>query len=238
MAGSFGGRVSETAQDSLWIKVCGTTNLEDAQLALDAGADALGFVFAPSPRQVAAAQVAAITAELPEGVERYGVFVEPDFERIAQTVQEAGLTGVQLHTPEDSGLPRRLQDHFASRLLFKVLRVVHHSPQVSDFQAELDRVAKIGGVDAVLVDSRTAQAVGGTGLRFDWVKARNVFSTIQPGRKLVLAGGLSPENIAEAISTLRPFGVDVVTGVERAPGRKSPEKVRDFISRARAAWLS
>jgi phosphoribosylanthranilate isomerase len=212
----------------LWIKVCANTSLEDALLAADAGADAVGFVFAPSPRRVTVAEVAAITPHLPEPVEKIGVFVDAALKEIYAAVRECGLTGVQLHSEAAADWPARIHAELGQGI--RVLRVVHYGPE-SAAQAELH--ASDAHVNAVLVDSRTATAVGGTGLRFDWNEARRTLFGGE-GKKLIVAGGLTPENVAEAIGTLRPRGVDVASGVEAAPGRKDPAKVRAFVARARA----
>ena len=225
----------------MWIKICGNTNFEDAQAAVDAGADALGFVFAPSPRQVTPAQVRAITARLPENIERYGVFVEPSFPSVIETVAEAGLSGVQLHASKaanDANLAARLREHFSSiagRRRLGLLRVLHFSANDGAFEAQLTDLQQDHSADAVLIDSRTATAPGGTGLRFDWARASGSFLKAAPHLRLIAAGGLSPDNVAEAIATLRPWGVDVVSGVEASPGRKDAAKVRAFVARARAA---
>jgi phosphoribosylanthranilate isomerase len=216
---------------SLWIKICANTSLEDARLAVEAGAEAVGFVFAPSPRRVTAAQVAEIAPHLPTTVEKIGVFVEADLEEIVATVQECKLTGVQLHSAAGPELTARLRERLGAR--FRILRVVHFGPQAEEQAAAL---AQNGNVDAVLVDSRTAQAVGGTGIAFDWALARKTLFQDGSGRKCIAAGGLNPANVAEAIAILRPWGVDVASGVESAPGRKDPERVREFVARARAAW--
>jgi phosphoribosylanthranilate isomerase len=226
---------------SLWIKICGNTSLEDARLAVEAGADAAGFVFAPSPRRVSAAQVAAIVPQLPHEVEKIGVFVGADVEAIEAVVREAGLTGVQLHFAADPELPEELHRRLGREL--RVMRVLHFDAEhLAGIATQLADYAHDPHVDAVLVDSRTAGAVGGTGLAFDWAAARlTLFDGPQHGSqhgsqsRLVAAGGLNPENVAEAISLLEPWGVDVVSGVEAEPGRKAPRKVADFVARARAA---
>lgn len=231
----------------MWIKICGTTSLEDAQLAIDAGANALGFIFARSPREITPAQAGAIAAQLPAHVERYGVFVHPTFEQVVSTVETAGLTGVQLHATNDLMLAGRLREHFnalcaeqAGRKRLGLLRVLHlpaaGAPTApgDSLEAQLEQLSADHSVDALLIDSRTAEAEGGTGLRFDWQRASGSFLRAAPHLRLILAGGLDPGNVAEAISTLRPWGVDVVTGVEASPGRKDPRKVRAFMERARA----
>jgi phosphoribosylanthranilate isomerase len=213
----------------IWIKICANTSLADAQLAVEAGADAVGFVFAPSPRRVTAEQVAAITPRLPE-VEKIGVFVDADLAAISTTIERCALTGVQLHGDGDEAttmaLIHRLRSRFGPQL--RLLRVLH-------FGKSLDIPAELPEIDAVLVDSRTATAVGGTGIPFDWQAARDTIFAPDRKLKLIAAGGLSPSNVAEAIATLNPWGVDVASGVEAWPGRKDAAKVREFVVRARSA---
>ena len=214
---------------SLWIKICANTSLADAQLAVEAGADAVGFVFAPSPRRVTAEQVAAITSHLPAAVEEIGVFVGATLDEIESTVRLCGLTGVQLHSEAGPELTAGLRARLGPGL--RILRVVYFGAGAAEQAAA---IAQDANVDAVLVDSRTATAVGGTGVAFDWAAARNTLFQHVEERKLIAAGGLNPANVAEAISMLRPWGVDVASGVEAAPGRKDPAKVRDFVANARA----
>jgi phosphoribosylanthranilate isomerase len=219
---------------SLWIKICGNTSLEDARLAVEAGADAVGFVFAPSPRRVTAAEVAAITPHLPATVEKIGVFVDAALDEIYSTVRECGLTGVQLHFDAEFDLPAKLRERLEPEL--RILCVAHFVAGAAGPIADrIARHARNPHVDAVLVDSRTAESVGGTGVRFDWATARKTLFQKARERKLVAAGGLNPGNVAEAIAILRPWGVDVASGVEAAPGRKDPAKLRAFVANARAA---
>src|ERR1017187_9051109 len=217
---------------SLWIKICGKTSLKDAQLAAEAGADAVGFVFAPSPRRVTAAQVADLVPHLPTALEKIGVFVDAPFEEIEATVRAAALTGVQLHFNAAPDLPARLRERFGPAL--QILRVIHFGAESA---AEAEAIVQDPYVDAVMVDSRTATAVGGSGQSFDWLAASKTLFEGAPRRERppVAAGGLNPENVAQAIATLRPWGIDVVSGVEAAPGRKDPAKVRAFIANAKAA---
>ncbi len=216
---------------SLWIKICGNTSTEDALLAVDAGADALGFVFATSPRQVNLDQVAAITSKLPGSIEKIGVFVDSSLEEIEAAVRGGGLTGVQIHSGAAPDLPVRLRASFGPSL--RILRVVHFS---DGFAEETAEVARDSNIDALLLDSRTAAAVGGTGIAFDWKSASaGLDGAAVPSFRLVVAGGLSPQNVAEAIAALHPWGVDVVSGVEGAPGRKDQAKIRGFVANARSA---
>jgi len=217
---------------SIWIKICGNTTLKDALLAVEAGADAVGFVFARSPRQVTAAQVAAIVPHLPASVEKIGVFVDATLEEIVSMVQACGLTGVQLHFDADPKLPARLHERLGPKL--RILRVMHFGAETAeDHAAQLAEHVRNPHVDAVLVDSRTATAVGGTGVTFEWAEARKTIFFDAGELKRIAAGGLNPGNVAEAIAALRPWGVDVASGVEAAPGRKDPAKVREFVIRAR-----
>jgi phosphoribosylanthranilate isomerase len=215
---------------SMWIKICANTSLADAMVTADAGADAVGFVFAPSPRQVTAEQVAAIVPELPAEIEKIGVFVGASVDEIVATVEAAGLTGVQLHSDVTADVTVKLRARFGPGL--RILRVVHFEVGAPERAAA---AAQDVSVDAILIDSRTATAVGGTGKSYDWAEARRTLFERAKELKLISAGGLTPENVAEAIATLHPWGVDVVSGVEAAPGRKDPAKVRVFIANARAA---
>jgi phosphoribosylanthranilate isomerase len=218
---------------SLWIKICANTSLADAQLAAEAGADAVGFVFAPSPRRVTAEQVAQIVTRLPATLEKIGVFVDASFDDIAKTVEAAGLTGVQLHFDAPGGLAAQLREKFGPKL--RILGVVHFDARAGKRVAA---IARDEHIDALLLDSRTAVTVGGTGVAFDWDAARGLIFDADGPMKFIVAGGLTAENVAEAIATLRPWGVDVVSGVEAAPGRKDAAKVRAFIANARAAKAS
>ena len=215
---------------SLWIKICANTTLEDARLAAEAGADALGFVLAPSPRRVTAQQVAAIVPQLPAQVEKIGVFVNAGFEEIAAAVEACGLTGVQLHFDPPPELAEALRERLGAHL--RILGVVHFDPQLP-MPESLDQDRNLS---AILVDSRTAKAAGGTGQSFDWaLAARTIFLNTEGRKPRIAAGGMTPENVAEAIRILRPWGVDVASGVESSPGRKDPAKLRAFIANVRAA---
>jgi phosphoribosylanthranilate isomerase len=216
---------------SLWIKICGNTSLADALLAVEAGADAVGFVFAPSPRRVTAEQVAAIVPHLPLGVEKIGVFVDGSSDEIAATVRGCGLTGVQLHFAAAAELPAQLRARLGSGV--RILHVVYFG---ADAAVQAAALSSDPNVDAVLVDSRTVLAEGGTGVAFDWAEARKtLFRNGRERNRLVAAGGLDPANVADAIAMLRPWGVDAVSGIEAAPGCKDPVKVREFVANARAA---
>jgi phosphoribosylanthranilate isomerase len=220
-----------------WAKICGNTSLEDAQLALDLGADALGFIFAESKRRITPAQAAAITSNLPKQVERVGVVYSRDADEIVAIVQEAGLTAVQLH----GGMDLVLVDHLRERLgakvsLIQTLHWVVGTDSSEKLRSELNEIATAGTVKRVLIDSRVGAAGGGTGVSFDWEAARSLF--VEAAAKdlhIIVAGGLRPDNVAEAIHQLKPWGVDVSSGVEASPGRKDPEKVAAFLRIAKTA---
>ncbi len=202
------------------VKICGITNAEDARTAVDAGADAVGFVFwAKSPRAVDSATARAIAATLPPFVLRVGVFVDAAPEEIKRVADEVGLDMVQMHGRES---PEAVAQ--APRRAVKAIRV---GP---GFQPQ-DALRYDGAAAALLLDTRLDGALpGGTGRTFDW-------SLVRPVREgtsfLVLAGGLTPDNVAEAIATVRPDAVDVSSGVESAPGRKDAAKVRAFVDAVR-----
>jgi len=215
---------------SLWIKICANTSLADAQLAADAGADAVGFVFALSPRRVTADLVAKIVRQLPAAIEKIGVFVDAGFDEIAQTVEATGLTGVQLHFDAPAALAAQLRERFGAKL--RILGVVHFDAKAGKRVAA---IARDEHIDALLVDSRTAAAVGGTGVAFDWDTARGLIFDADGPMKFIAAGGLTPENVAEAVRKVRPYGVDVSSGVESGPGKKGCRRIIDFISNAKSA---
>jgi phosphoribosylanthranilate isomerase len=221
----------------MWIKICGNTRLEDCLLAAELGADAVGFVFAPGKRTVTAAQVAGITPHLPPSVEKIGVFVSKDAEEIVRAACEAGLTGVQLHGAYDPQLTSAVRAQLPPG--GRILQVVHWwtdipaTEQSQALAAECRAVAASGIADALLIDSRTREASGGTGIAFDWAGARPALTGLP--LPVVVAGGLRPDNVAAAIEALRPWGVDVSSGVEVTPGQKDAGKVREFIANARRA---
>lgn len=218
-----------------WAKICGNTSAEDALLAVELGADALGFVFAESKRRVTPAQVAAITPRLPGHVERVGVVYSRDAAEIAAIVEEAGLTTVQLHGGVDLPLVDKLRNRVGDEIgIIQTLHWVVGTDSSERTGAELREIAAAKTIDRVLVDSRVGTAGGGTGVSFDWKAARSVLQQAGGGLKIIVAGGLRPENVAEAIQELEPWGVDVVSGVEASPGLKDPEKLATFLRIAKA----
>jgi phosphoribosylanthranilate isomerase len=201
------------------VKVCGITNLEDALAAIEAGADMLGFNFyARSPRHVEPADARRIVERMPEGVACVGVFVnESSPEEVLRIARESGVSAAQLHGDETPEFCRALGE----LTTIKALRVG------KGFDAE--RAAAFE-TDAILLDAYAPDAFGGTGHTFDWALARATREVVQ---RLFLAGGLKPENVATAIEAVGPYAVDVCSGVETSPGRKSPQLMRDFVNAVR-----
>lgn len=226
----------------MWIKLCANTSAEDAHLAADAGADALGFVFAPSPRRVTPEQAAVIGRDLPNDPTRIGVFLTGDFDEIAASIRSGHLHGTQLH----GALDLRLIENFRSRFgeTHFLIQTLHWDLEADPSATEqtlrhqLRALSREGTIDAVLLDAKTAAASGGTGKSFNWTRAREVISAESSGLRIILAGGLTPENVTEAILTLRPWGVDVASGVEASPGRKDPSRVHAFLRAARTAFAA
>jgi phosphoribosylanthranilate isomerase len=200
----------------VFIKICGITCLEDAQMAVAAGADALGFNFWPgSPRHIAPQDAARITAKLGANTVKIGVFVDPNAVEIAETVRAAGLDLAQIH-----GSVPPLTVHF--------WQAFSAGPGLeNDLRAALET----SRAEAFLIDAPAGAQRGGTGRAFDWSVVRGL-----PGR-IVLAGGLGPDNVAQAIRQARPWGVDACSRLESAPGRKDPAQVGAFIQTVRQAEL-
>jgi len=196
------------------IKICGITNLPDARLAVELGADALGFIFYPkSPRYIPVTKAADIGNALPPFVIKVGVFVdELEFE-IEKALSECLLNALQFHGEEPPGFCQK----FAAKSI-KAVRVRDESSL---------RAAAEYDVDALLLDTYTDTERGGTGQTFDWSLAVKAKETLAP--PIILSGGLTTANVQEAIRKVRPYAVDVSSGVEREPGKKDPEKLRRFI---------
>ncbi len=199
----------------VFVKICGITTSHDALLATAVGADGLGFVFAPSVRQVQPADVRDIVRRLPHGITTVGVFRNERPERVVTIVAKVGLHGVQLHGHEPLSEVRWIRE----RVPFVIQAFTAGDPAMA--------AAANGPADAVLVDSPNP----GSGRVFDWTLADGA----PGGVKLILAGGLTHDNVAEAIARVRPWGVDVASGVESTPGRKDARKLRLFVEEARHA---
>jgi phosphoribosylanthranilate isomerase len=221
---------------SIWIKICGTTSLEDARSAADAGADALGFIFAPSPRRISPRDAARITSELPAAMEKIGVFVNQSRELIVDTLERAGLTGVQLHGDEDVRFARELKNGARHGKQLRVIKTISLSDGSLDKSIAFEDGAE-EVFDSLLLDSGNSEKRGGTGKRFDWQSAAPMVRLVARKFKIVVAGGLSAGSVTEAVKLLDPWGVDVVSGVEKEPGRKDPGKIREFIAAVREAEL-
>lgn len=199
----------------MFVKICGITSEEDALLAIAMGADAVGFVFAPSSRQVAAGLVRDIVRRLPPEVMTVGVFRDESPQRVVEVVNTVGLRAAQLHGHETVEHTRLVR----SKVPFVIKGFPAGDPA-------LDRADEFGA-DAILIDSHAP----GSGEVFDWSLAEGA----PINRRVILAGGLTPDNVTEAVELVRPWGVDVSTGVENAPGHKDAVKVREFVRNAKAA---
>ena len=226
-----------------WIKICGITNLEDALVAVEAGADALGFVFyEESPRRVGPHEVRAMGEQLPHLIEKIGVFVGADNKTILRLAEKACLSGVQLHG--DRGNSPKLQPEdlvfvdFDCYIGVQASQYLNGSREVENGATSLRSPQGRDRIRGILLDSGTPSHPGGTGTTFDW-KGSHTATIVDrirsAGWNLIVAGGLRPENVREAITLLHPWGVDVCTGVESRPGKKDPEKVRAFIRAVREA---
>jgi phosphoribosylanthranilate isomerase len=204
---------------SVKVKICGITNVEDAQAAVAAGADLLGFVFAgESPRFVPVEQAAAIAQVLPPYIVRVGLFVNAPEGLVMQAMNACGLQLLQFHGEETADYCRQF-----GAMSMKAFRV--KGPETIQALAAFP-------TDAWLLDAFVPGQRGGTGHSFNWDLA---IEAVQLGRPVFLAGGLTPDNVAEAVRKVQPYGVDVSSGVEAAPGRKDHAKVRQFIQAAKAA---
>lgn len=201
------------------VKICGVRSMEEALCALDCGVDALGFNFWPkSPRYIAPREARAIIDRLPPFISCAGVFVNESRERIIETARIAGVNIVQLHGDESPEFCREMD----SLKLIKAFRVGEGF--------EPSSIARFG-VSAALLDTNIKGSYGGTGRRFDW----RVATEAKQFARIILAGGLNIDNVAEAIMEVRPFGIDVCSGVEAEPGRKDIDKLRRFMSEVRRA---
>jgi phosphoribosylanthranilate isomerase len=211
------------------------TNSEDALTAVEAGADAVGFVFyEKSPRKISVEAAREIVRQLPEGVEKVGVFVDLGSEQIREIVLAVGLSAVQLHGDKSMNClwedPRpSAQSVGASRL---IPMIYAETLRDSGFLINQDVRDQIF---AILLDSRSDGTPGGTGATFDWESTRDIVQAMSLVVPVIVAGGLTPANVPEAMRLFQPFGLDVVSGVEASPGKKDPQKVRAFVKAVRDA---
>jgi phosphoribosylanthranilate isomerase len=213
-----------------WIKICGITSLEDARAAISAGADMLGFNFyRPSPRfiepEAAAKIIKRLRTELPtrrQSFSTVGVFVNESIEQVVRLAGEADLDGIQLHGDETVAYCREVRELLAGRFVIKAVG------------ARRDVELPDNGVDAIMVDAFDHELRGGTGRVADWSIARELTKKVP---RVFLAGGLSPENVAEAIAGVRPYGVDACSSLEITPGKKSAERMNQFVRAVRTSTL-
>jgi phosphoribosylanthranilate isomerase len=209
------------------VKVCGITRAEDAHAAALSGADALGFVFhRPSPRYVAPEKAAAVIRTLPPFTMAVGIFVNLEKEEVEQIVARSGVHAIQLHGDEFPG-----ECAGFSRPVIKAFRFSHEAPlpDLSEYR-----------VAGLLVDSGSSGSWGGTGIPFDWENLNGYLNgcTENIRRRLVVAGGLNAQNVGHAVRILKPYAVDVSSGVESEPGKKSEEKIKEFMHAVRKAGFT
>jgi len=194
------------------VKICGIKNLSDAKLAVDYGADAIGFVFAESIRNVSKEKARAIVQKLPPFVTTVGLFVNDTAENIEAICRFCGLDAVQLHGNESPDILNKLKD-------FKTIKAFR-------IQNEKDIIPiKKYKPDAILLDGYSEKNMGGTGTSFDWKIVKNIKTSIP----IIVAGGLTPLNVSKAIKIVKPYGVDVSSGVESKPGKKDRKLIKVFI---------
>ena len=206
----------EKFQPRIKVKICGTTSLKDAFLAVESGADAIGFIFYKmSPRNISQKEAKEIILQLPPFIETVGVFVNETSDKINRIAEQCKLNSIQLHGEESPALCRRVK-----RKVIKAFRVKN-----------ADSLKSIASYDVsgFLLDSYNDGSKGGSGQVFDW----NLALRVKKQGPVILAGGLNPYNIFTAIQRVRPYGVDVCSGVEKSPGIKDHEKIREFIKSVR-----
>ena len=218
-----------------WVKICGMTNLEDALTAVEAGADAVGFVFyEKSPRNISVEAAREIVEKLPVSVEKVGVFVGQSAEQVNAILERTALSAVQVYPNSGVG-PGSLSDFVQNvqRRMFVAMpgqRVT--AEQGFGFFLSEEFLRR---TSAIFLDSGNSQQPGGTGTAFDWDSAAQPVKAMSRSIPVVIAGGLTPQNVGTVIGILKPWGVDVVSGVEASPGKKDPEKVRAFVKAVRDA---
>ena len=210
-----------------WVKICGNTRLEDAQLAVELGANALGFIFAPSPRRITPIEASRIISHIDPAVETVGVFVNQPASVILSSARRAGLSAVQLHGDEDPKSVGTLQALAArEKTELKIYKAVRMSTIDNSFAWDTEASRMLAGM---VLDSGTPIQRGGTGRKFDWDEAAPLVRVLSRRARVIIAGGLNPQNVARAMSMFEPYGLDVVSGVESKPGQKDAEKLRSFF---------
>jgi phosphoribosylanthranilate isomerase len=224
----------------LWVKICGMTSAEDALAAAEAGADAIGLIFAPGKRQIAAETAKQIVGKLPKTLEKVGVFANQPAQQVEDIAAEVGLTAVQLHGDESPEFARTLFRHGGrrSRAQMRVFKTLHVTNGIEGIAREFLVRKCVDGflLDSVVHNAGTGETErGGTGQTFDWTRANEFLPGMQRETRVIVAGGLSPTNVGDAIRTLQPWGVDVCSGVESEPRKKDWDKIRAFVAAAREA---
>jgi phosphoribosylanthranilate isomerase len=218
-----------------WVKICGMTNLDDALVAVDAGADAVGFVFyEKSPRCVTVERAREIVEKLPKEVEKVGVFAGDSVAQAVDVGAHLDLDALQVYplSCDPNGDQKRssVRNSGKSRkiyLAFPITQFVGEEAVTIDVKDQDDTLA------GLLLDSGSGRQPGGTGAVFDWNRAAPIVAQLSRTQNVVIAGGLTPQNVSDAITILWPWGVDVVSGVEATPGKKDPQKVRAFVRAVR-----
>jgi len=196
------------------IKICGITNKEDALWAVNLKVDALGFIFADSPRRVKPEIVQGIIELLPPFISSVGIFVNEDRKKVEEITESCGLTTLQFHGEESPSYCEGFKQKIVKALRIENKDILEKAVQYKD------------KVDAYLLDTYSPSKYGGTGKTFDWCIAKEIKEF---GLPIILSGGLNPENIREAISEVEPYGIDVSSGVEERPGKKNMEKLINFV---------
>jgi len=217
-----------------WVKICGITNIEDAVTAVEAGADALGFVFyQKSPRYVDPLAARAIIEQLPKNIEKVGVFANASAEQVKSVAIDANVTAVQVYvgaslqtrSDRECGFERVARETRLKLIPVLPMRQEESEPPAMRWKPE--------AVYAFLLDSSSSAKPGGTGCAFDWTAHHGFARAVQSVAKVIVAGGLTPTNIGDAMRILEPWGVDVASGVEASPGKKDPKKVKQFVAAVR-----
>jgi phosphoribosylanthranilate isomerase len=214
-----------------WIKICGITSERDADVVIRAGANALGFVMARSPRQVTDTMAYSIGTVAPKQVERIGVFVNEDLTALAQMARFCKFTGVQLHGDETAEYIAEVRVLLPGVKILKSVTVDDLASRMPASGCRFPPRPRDNVPDAWLLDNRTPEKRGGTGEAFDWERAKSLLRS--PAQPVIVAGGLNAKNVGTALATLHPWGVDVASGVESFPGRKHPGAVAQFIDAVR-----
>ncbi|NMG21285.1 phosphoribosylanthranilate isomerase [Brasilonema bromeliae] len=206
------------------VKICGITQPQQGKAIASLGATALGFICVPtSPRYINVEQIRAVVEQLPEEIDKIGVFANATASEITQTVVNSGLTGVQLHGDESLEFCQQLRQLLPDVEIIKALRI-------RSFEDTEKAETYTSNADTLLVDAYHPQQLGGTGTTLDW----RMFSQFSPSCPWFLAGGLTPENIIEALTQITPSGIDLSSGVERAPGDKNLDKVAKLFEKLRS----